>query len=68
MGDCSAYRNGLTCANGFVQVANCRKQATACGYCGTPTGAIPYCLRDEVPVHMLDEAGRPRFCKEPPHG
>lgn len=56
---CSAYRPGGLCRNGFPQNAACI--GATCHACGRPTNAVPACLRDEVPPHLMDDAGRMKF-------
>ena len=64
--ECKSYmQSALTCADGFVQMQFCSGGA-GCGSCGHVAGAhLPFCLRDELPEHMADDAGGPRFYK--PH-
>jgi len=55
--ECSAYqRDKGICKNGFFQRHGCSK-----GYADTSPDYLPYCLRDELPAHWVDDAGRPAF-------
>ncbi len=57
---CSAYRPGPSlCRNGFPQNAAC--MGTCCHACGRPTERVPMCMQDEVPAHLIDDAGRMKF-------
>lgn len=56
---CSAYRPGQLCRNGFPQNAAC--QGTTCHACGRPTDREPACLRDEALAHLVNDAGRMTF-------
>jgi hypothetical protein len=57
MNECSAYnRNGRVCNNGFIQRHGCWA-----GYADTSPQYLPYCLRDELPDHWVDEKGMPKF-------
>lgn len=58
---CSAYRDGKSiCANGFFQIPACR-QEIKCFVCGEPSKRLPYCLREELPKHMVSEDGNTIF-------
>jgi hypothetical protein len=59
---CSAYRQGsLVCCNGFIQTFSCWGD-TACLSCGRHSARlVPHCVKDELPEHWVDEAGRPAF-------
>lgn len=62
---CTASRPGMICANGFVQKPFCDGHG-ACHACGHITDdAMPYCLRDELPAHFVDENGKPLFVPTP---
>ena len=50
----SACLKDFTCKDGFIQVAQCK---------GFEGSTIPYCLRDDLPVHFINEDGSPRFYK-----
>lgn len=67
---CSAYRPGQICANGFPTNAACI--GAVCWQCKRPTTQTPMCLRDEVPAHLVNEAGLPILAEarrlERPHG
>ena len=64
---CSAWRAGLTlCSNGFPQNGAC--MGATCHGCGRPPQDAPACMRDEVPAHLIDEAGRMRFADDSPVG
>jgi hypothetical protein len=52
--ECRSYQVGGICRDGFVQRPFCR------GY----GGYEPYCLRDELPPHMANDDGSPRFYGE----
>lgn len=57
---CSAAVDGPSlCRNGFPQNNACR--GYTCHGCGKPTAQVPVCMRDEVPAHLVDDAGRMRF-------
>lgn len=66
---CSAYRPGI-CANGFPTNAACI--GAVCWQCKRHTAQAPMCLRDEVPGHLVNEAGLPILAaarrQERPHG
>ena len=64
--ECSAYRLGGLCANGFPQNAACL--GVTCSACGRPTAKVPMCLREELPEPWIDESGRPTFARETSHG
>lgn len=52
---CQSYRPGeQLCRDGFPQSALCRGHADA----GTP-----FCLSEQAPPHLFDEAGKPRFAE-----
>lgn len=54
---CKSHIQGeLTCKDGFVQRYSCWNQEM--------TKDIPFCLRDELPIHFINEDGTPRFFKE----
>ena len=62
MTECIAYnRNKQVCKNGFVQKQACWKPRP-CHSCGTFTKAsLPYCMREELPAHYVNDDGSPRF-------
>lgn len=65
-GECKSYqRDSLTCAAGFVQMPLCsgRGGCYACGHVADKH--VPYCMRDEVPEHMVKDDGYPRFYTQP---
>lgn len=59
---CRSHRpSSLTCADGFVQMPACSGRA-GCHVCGSHSAvSVPYCMRDEVPEHMLRGNGLPLF-------
>lgn len=57
---CTSFRLGeLVCADGFPQKALCSGDAGchACGHIGD--AAIPLCLTEDAPLHLITEAGGP---------
>ncbi|AWD90839.1 hypothetical protein HOT12_gp35 [Burkholderia phage vB_BmuP_KL4] len=56
---CTAYRPGSLCRNGFPPNAAC--MGATCHACGRSADVVPVCMRDEVPPHLIDEAGRMKF-------
>lgn len=57
---CTSYqRGGLVCRDGFVQTVAC--SGYVCVSCGAAPKIVPYCLRDEIPEHMLTDDGKPLF-------
>ena len=57
---CSAFVPGPNlCRNGFPQNLGC--WAPPCHGCGRPAKDVPACMRDEVPPHLIDDSGRPKF-------
>ncbi len=59
---CASYKkSGQVCADGFVQLLFCAGKTT-CDECGK-VGKLPYCLRDELPKHFVNEDGSPRLYK-----
>lgn len=60
--ECSAYTPGPNlCRNGFPQSGACR--GATCHGCGKPADA-PACVRDEVPTHLVDDSGKPKFAQK----
>lgn len=52
---CKSYQHKeLTCKDGFVQLLACWNDFKV----------IPYCMREELPVHFINEDGTPRFFRE----
>lgn len=70
MSACKSYILGnMVCRDGFVVTHPCWQGATICS-CGATKAWIggeyaPFCLRDELPKHMINEDGSPRLYKEP---
>lgn len=65
MKPCKSYRaDSRVCADGFVQKPYCSGNA-GCPCCGAISREqTPYCLRDEVPEHMVSDDGSPAFTRE----
>lgn len=60
---CSAYIPGpYLCRNGFTQNNACT--SAICHCCGKHTDTVAACVKEEVPVRFLDDAGRPKYVKE----
>lgn len=59
---CKSYRRGESiCADGFFHKAICSGHA-GCVMCGRISEqATPWCMRDELPAHWLNEDGSTRF-------
>lgn len=56
---CSAYRQGGICANGFPQNAAC--VGHSCHACARPTDKLPACMNEELSSTWLDDSGGPRL-------
>lgn len=53
---CKSYlHRELTCKDGFHQLPACWNDKSK---------TLPYCLRDKLPMHFINEDGTPRFYKE----
>ena len=64
MNKCSSFRQGLVCADGFIQVSACRG-ALGCVQCGHVSSAhLPHCVRDELPQHFVKDDGSPAFYRQ----
>lgn len=62
--ECSSYQSrNSVCKDGFVQVPNCRRpELCKCGQ--SYAGAVPPCLKDEIPAHLSKDDGTPLFWRE----
>lgn len=70
MSACKSYILGNEiCRDGFVVTPVCSEGADVCSCGGTKAWAggryAPFCLRDELREHMVNDDGSPRFYKEP---
>lgn len=65
VGHCRSYRDGLVCADGFVQKPYCRGVigCYACGYIND--AVLPACTLDEIPEHLSRPDGQPLFYPVP---
>lgn len=64
MTECSSYdQRSRVCRDGFFQTHQCWGSG-ACHACGKPSDALPNCMREDLPAHWLDEAGRPLFRRD----
>ena len=52
MKECSSYRPGRLCRDGFPQNAMCR--GNRCSMCGRPSQAIPPCQNEDLGLPWID--------------
>ena len=64
MAICMSHIQGdAVCTDGFIQVPACG--GVVCPTCGAPPKTRPWCEREDIPPHWLDDNGATRFYKEP---
>lgn len=60
MSECSAYRpDAGVCRNGFFQRFSCHQASQT---------DVPYCCRDELPEHWVNDDGSSKFSEDHPNG